>query len=94
MTTPSALADAPGYAPPRSATSVTVATYAISSYEAFTATLTERRNGQQVCALSRIKYTANGPRRSAVFEFSAGRAIAIASLIDELLRAIAQRNGG
>jgi hypothetical protein len=88
-----ASAGAPSHVPARSATSVTVAEYPISPYESFTATFTERLDGRRVCAISRIKNTAGGPRRSQVFEFSEHRAIAVASLVDELLRALATRGG-
>ncbi len=80
------------HAPSRSAVPSIIATYELSPFESFTASLTERADGRVVCALSRIKRTPSGGlRRSAVFEFGEHRAVAVASLVDELLRAIAAK---
>ena len=84
-------AGAPGYVPARPVAPTTVATYQLSPYESFTASLTERPDGRKVCALSRIKNTPNGLRRMDTFEFSEHRLLAISSLIDELMRAVAER---
>ena len=83
---------AAGYAPSRPAVPSIIASYELNPFESFTASLTERADGRVVCALSRIKRTPSGGlRRSAVFEFGEHRAVAVASLVDELLRAIAAK---
>jgi hypothetical protein len=80
------------YAPSRPAVPSIIATYELSPFESFVATVTERRDGRRICAISRIKRTPSGGlRRSAVFEFGEHRAVAVASLVDELLRAIAAK---
>ena len=78
--------------PARSAcNSTVVAEYRLNRYESFVAELTTRADGRRVASIARIKCSASGSRRKAVFEFGERRAVVIASLIDELLRAIAAR---
>ena len=85
-------AGASSHAPARSAIPSIVAQYQLNPFESFVATLTERSDGRRVCAISRIKQTVGGVRRMDTFEFGEHRAIAVASLLDELLRAIANRS--
>jgi hypothetical protein len=90
-TATSASAGALPRAPATSSRSIVVGEFELSPFESFVAEIYQR-HGRRVVAISRVKYGAAGPRRSAVFEFGEHRAQAVASLIDEVLRAIAARN--
>jgi hypothetical protein len=80
--------------PPRKNTPAIVASFQLNEDELFTATITERANGRRTAALVRVKRTADGLHHHAVFEFGEHRAQAIASLLDEILRALNKRADG
>jgi len=69
-----------------------VAEFPLSPFESFAATLRRGADGRQIAAISRIKYGADGVRRCGCLEWGAHRTHAVASLLDELLRAIADRS--
>ena len=84
MATTLAPAGAQTYAP------TIVATYELNPFESFVATISERPDGRRVASISRVKRTPDGLlRRMAVLEFGLHRTLAIASLVDEILRATA-----
>lgn len=61
---------ATGRAPARSVVPAVVAEYPLSPFESLIATLSERRDGRRVAAITRIKRTGDGSlRRMTVFEF-------------------------
>jgi hypothetical protein len=63
---------------------------ALGPFESLVATLSTRRDGRRVAAIVRVKNTPDGLRRMACLEWGEHRTIAV----DELLRAIAKRDGG
>jgi hypothetical protein len=87
-------AGAEGYAPSQTELPSVVAEYGLGPFESLVATLSTRRDGRRVAAIVRVKNTPDGLRRMACLEWGEHRTIAVASLIDELLRAIAKRDGG
>ena len=94
MPTLAAQAGARSCAPsPRNEMSV-IAEFPLSPFESFIAAVNIRDDGRRVASISRIKHVNGGLRRQSSFEFSEHHIEAIASLIDEIMRSIAQRNGG
>jgi hypothetical protein len=79
------------HAPPKLEPPDLVAEFPLNPFESFVATISTRPNGQKVCAITRVKYTPDGLRRMAVLEFGSHRLLAVSSLIEELMRAIATR---
>jgi hypothetical protein len=80
--------------PSRNNVPAIVASLQLSANEQLAATITERSDGRRTAALIRCKQTADGLHHHAVFEFGEHRAQAIASLIDEILRALNKGTNG
>ena len=92
MPAPASAAGARTYVPPPRNEPTIIASFDLNPFEAFAVTLTERNDGRRTAALVRVKRTPDGLRRLSAFEFGTHRLLAISSLIDELMRAVATRD--